>query len=136
MEDSLNFLVGVPRAVLSELMLNINGLEDAGNASAADLCTTVQDVFMSGIEDYLGEGEEVMVRPVNNNGALAFVISVPKAVIEDVALNDEGADIEGLQGINGEELSQIVHKIFVAGLDNCMGEADEVTVRFAGTGSK
>jgi hypothetical protein len=117
-------------------MLNINGLEDeGGNASAADLCATVQDVFMSGIEDFLGEGEEVMVRPVNDRGTLAFMIAVPKGVIEDVALNDEGNDIEGLQGLKGEDLSQIVHKIFMAGLDNCMGEADEITVRFAGNGS-
>jgi len=60
---------------------------------------------------------------------LSFVVTIPKSTLEDLALNMEG--LEGLEGLSHADLAQLIQSVLSAGLEDYLGEVDDISVRHA-----
>ena len=65
--------------------------------------------------------------PESEGEMLTFAVTIPKDTLADLALNMEG--IEGLEGLDRAYLAQLFKNVVMAGLEEYLGEADDIMVR-------
>jgi len=58
----VTFTVTIPRAVLEDVALNLAGIELSENVGRSELAKLLHEVIMAGLEDYIGEHDDVEVR--------------------------------------------------------------------------
>lgn len=66
-EERLSFVVTIPKSTLADLALNVHGVESLEGAGPADLAGLLEEVISAGLEDYLGEADDVSVVPVKED---------------------------------------------------------------------
>lgn len=125
MEETLSFVVRVPRQTISDLALNIHGVESVEGMSTADVASLLQDAIGTGLEDYLGESDDFAVQIARQSGdPLTFTVQIPRTTLSDLALNIHTVD--SLEGVSDSDVSSLLHDVLLAGLENFLGdEVDE-----------
>lgn len=61
--ETLNFVVTVPKKTIEDLALNLEGLESIEGTSSRHLAELLRGALAAGLEEYLGEVDDISVMP-------------------------------------------------------------------------
>jgi hypothetical protein len=61
--QTLSFVITVPTQTIEDLALNMNGVDSIEGANMGDLAALLQEALAAGLEDYLGEVDNINIRP-------------------------------------------------------------------------
>ena len=67
------------------------------------------------------------------NQTLAFTVTFPREMLEDIAENVHG--IESLEGVSAHGVLSMIHDVVSTGVREYLGDEDEVAVKGNGNGS-